>query len=63
MTTKMSDLSAFVVELHAQAQGRGMNDLVDWAVSYLSDIIGFDCAWYGWAQVHGHSRQRRLRPA
>jgi len=51
MTTAMSDLSTFVVELHAQARERGMNALVDWAVKYLSDVLGFDCAWYGWAQV------------
>lgn len=51
MTSKVSELSAFVLNLNAQAQKRGMSDLVDWAVSHLSDVIGFDCAWYGWAQV------------
>ncbi len=51
MFSKLSDLSTFVVALNAQAQERGVTDLVDWAVSDLSDIIGFDSAWYGCAQV------------
>ena len=51
MNSKVSELSGFVLALHAQAQTRGMSDLVNWAVSELADIIGFDAAWYGWAQV------------
>lgn len=51
MFTRISELSAFVLALNAQAQTRGTTDLVDWAVSHLADVIGFDSAWYGWAQV------------
>lgn len=51
MNSNMRALSAFVLDLNAQAQDRGMAGLVDWAVSELSDVIGFDSAWYGWAQV------------
>ena len=51
MFTKMSELSAFVLALNAQAQTRGVTDLLDWSVSYLSEVIGFDSAWYGWAKV------------
>ncbi|MFK7752887.1 MAG: response regulator transcription factor [Sedimentitalea sp.] len=51
MKTNLSDLSAFVLELNAQANTRGMNELVNWAVAYLADLIRYDCAWYGWAQV------------
>mgnify|MGYP001600081166 CR=1 FL=1 len=47
----MRALSAFVLDLNAQAQDHGMAGLVDWAVTELSDLIGFDSAWYGWAQI------------
>ncbi|MFK7835914.1 MAG: response regulator transcription factor [Sulfitobacter sp.] len=47
----MSELSAFVLALNAQARTCDVSDLVDWAVSSLSEVIGFDSAWYGWAQV------------
>ena len=51
MNSNMRALSAFVLVLNAQAQKLGMVGLVDWAVSELSDVIGFDSAWYGWAQI------------
>jgi DNA-binding CsgD family transcriptional regulator len=51
MHTKVSELSSFVLGLNAQARAVGMGELVDWAVSTLADVIGFDSAWYGWAQV------------
>lgn len=51
MVTTMSELSAFVLALNTQAQKCSVPDLVDWSVSRLSDVIGFDSAWYGWAQV------------
>ncbi|WP_299877145.1 LuxR C-terminal-related transcriptional regulator [uncultured Sulfitobacter sp.] len=51
MYTNMSELSAFVVKLNARAQQSGMTDLVNWAVSNLADVLGYDCAWYGWAHV------------
>lgn len=51
MNNNMRALSAFVLDLNAQAQERGMAELVDWAVTELSDVIGFDSAWYGWAQL------------
>lgn len=51
MFTKMSEFSAFVLALNARAQNCDVTELVDWAVAELSDFIGFDSAWYGWAQV------------
>ena len=51
MFTKMSELSTFVLALNARAQSVGVAELVEWAVVHLSDFIGFDSAWYGWAQV------------
>lgn len=51
MNSKLSDLSAFVLELNVEAQRRGVDDLVNWAVRALADVLGFDAAWYGWAQV------------
>lgn len=51
MNTTVRDLSAFVLDLNVQAQDRGMSGLVDWAVAKLSEVIEFDSAWYGWAQL------------
>lgn len=51
MNRNMRALSAFVLDLNAQAQDLGMSALVDWAVSRLADVAEFDSAWYGWAQV------------
>ncbi len=51
MSTTVSDLSAFVLELHGQARERGAASLVGWAVSNLAEMLGFDCAWYGWGQI------------
>lgn len=51
MYTKVSDLSDFVLGLHMQAQDKGMVTLLPWAVAHLADILGYDCAWYGWAQL------------
>lgn len=50
--SKVSELSGFVLGLTEQARTRGASSLVAWAVSELADILGFDCAWYGWAQLH-----------
>lgn len=52
MYTRISELSAFVLDLNAQAQDRDVADLVTWAVARLAEILGYDSAWYGWARVH-----------
>lgn len=44
-------LSTFIAELHAEADTVGVDGLMQWAVGELSGIIGFDCAWYGWAEM------------
>lgn len=51
MYSKVSELSAFVLGLNAEAHDRGVSDLVTWGVAQLADTLGYDCAWYGWAQV------------
>ncbi|MEX0286524.1 MAG: response regulator transcription factor [Paracoccaceae bacterium] len=51
MNTRVSELSAYVLELNAQAKDRGVASLIGWAVATLADILGYDSAWYGWAQL------------
>ncbi|MEX0340604.1 MAG: response regulator transcription factor [Arenibacterium sp.] len=51
MYTKISELSDFVLSLHGQARALSASELVASAVSDLSDVLGFDSAWYGWAQL------------
>lgn len=45
------ELSDFVLALNAKAATLGTSELVAAAVSDLSDVLGFDSAWYGWAQL------------
>ena len=51
MLDRLSLFSAFVQDLTGQARDRDVPGLLSWAVRELSDILGFDCAWYGWAQI------------
>ncbi len=52
----MSDLglnsfSEFVTEIAAMSRDVDAEELARWSVEELSRIIGFDCAWYGWAEI------------
>lgn len=51
MRNGLSLFSDYVVELNAQARENDVEALLNWAVGSLSDILGFDSAWYGWADV------------
>ena len=49
--TRVSELSEFFLKLQDRATHRDASSLVADAVSELADILGFDSAWYGWAQL------------
>ena len=51
MYTRVSDLSEFFLSLQDKSKQRDASKLVASAVSELADILGFDSAWYGWAQL------------
>ncbi len=51
MGSSIKELSAFVLELNVQAQESGIDALVNNAVTSLAELMEFDSAWYGWAQV------------
>ncbi len=51
MQDSLKLFSNFVSEMNARARSSDAEGLARWAVSELSNKIGFDCAWYGWAQV------------
>lgn len=51
MGSNIRELSAFILELNAKAQRSDTDALMSNAVSLLAEIMGFDCAWYGWAHV------------
>ena len=51
MYSRVSALSEFLLKLQDNAQHLDAAGLVAEAVSDLADILGFDSAWYGWAQL------------
>ena len=51
MQSYVSLFSSYVIELNAQAHECGTSGLVDWGVERLSEILRFDCAWYGWGKI------------
>ncbi|HAD27481.1 MAG TPA: hypothetical protein DCF96_02350 [Rhodobacteraceae bacterium] len=51
MQDSLKQFSSFVSEVNDRARVSDAESLARWAVSDLSQKIGFDCAWYGWAQV------------
>ncbi len=52
MTPDLKTFSGFVAETHARALETDVEGLARWAVGELSQTLGFECAWYGWAQIH-----------
>ena len=51
MRNALSLFSDFVRDVYAQAGDADVDALTAWAVAELSEILGFDCAWYGWAEI------------
>lgn len=52
MTPDLKTFSDFVADIHARSLETDVEGLARWAVGELSQTLGFDCAWYGWAQIH-----------
>lgn len=52
MNTSLNLFSNFVSEMHARVRTDDAEGLARWAVGELSDTLGFDAAWYGWAQIN-----------
>jgi len=53
MTLGVTAFSRFVNEIEARAKDQSVEDLAAWAVTTMSETIGFDCAWFGWASLDG----------
>ncbi len=51
MRSSLLQFSEFVSELNTRARYHDALDLADWGINHLAETIGFDCAWYGWAQL------------
>jgi len=51
MRGSLTQFSGFVGEMNEVARHNDAQGLACWAVQRLSDTVGFDCAWYGWAQL------------
>jgi DNA-binding CsgD family transcriptional regulator len=51
MGSGIASFSWFVTEIHARSQEQDAEALAIWAVGHLSQTLGFDAAWYGWATL------------
>jgi DNA-binding CsgD family transcriptional regulator len=51
MKDRLRLFSNFVQDLNDGAAKRDAADVLGWSTRALSDILGFDSAWYGWAQI------------
>ena len=51
MKNSLNIFSAFVSEIHDRVRTHDAEELARWAVGELSEQLGFDAAWYGWADV------------
>lgn len=54
MASSLEIFSDFVSEVSARATQQDAQQLACWAVDRLSNDVGFDCAWYGWAKLSVH---------
>ena len=52
MEPGLNAFSDFVAEIHDRVRTEDAEGLARWAVHELSGTLGFDAAWYGWAQVN-----------
>lgn len=50
MHDRLTQFSCFVRELNARSQELDVETLVSWGVQELSEFLGFDASWYGWAE-------------
>ena len=51
MKDRLRLFSDFVQNLNESARHRDAADILGWSTRELSNILGFDSAWYGWAQI------------
>lgn len=51
MKDSLNAFSNFVSDMHARVRTDDAEGLARWAVGELSETLGFDAAWYGWAQI------------
>lgn len=51
MESRLNSFSAFVSEMHERVRSDDAERLARWAVGALSRRLGFDAAWYGWADI------------
>ena len=51
MGTRIASFSNFVIELNQRTPQDNAEGLAKWAVAELSETLGFDAAWYGWATL------------
>jgi len=51
MRSSLRQFSVFVGEMNEFARYSDVQELAGWGVRRLSETVGFDCAWYGWAEL------------
>ena len=51
MKDRLRQFSTFVQNLNDSARERSAADVLGWSARELSDILGYDSAWYGWAEI------------
>lgn len=51
MIPNLKNFSDFVTEVNLRALETESEALAKWGVDRLSSMVGFECAWYGWAQI------------
>ena len=47
----IASFSRFITEMNHRTRSEDAEGLARWAVGELSDTLGFDAAWYGWATL------------
>lgn len=52
MKTNLNMFSELVSEMHARVRTEDAEGLARWTVGELSNMLGLDAAWYGWAQIN-----------
>lgn len=52
MKNSLHAFSSFVSEIHDRVRTDDAEGLARWAVGELSETLGFDAAWYGWADIN-----------
>ena len=47
----IASFSRFITEMNDRTREEDAEGLARWAIAELSQTIGFDAAWYGWAKL------------